>query len=111
MVIGDDQDDGQADQQYEGRELLNLTRLLGAGDVLEALEEAPGSRDVDHSPLDDLASAQPDPRALGPTLCRRVVHSAAPMSRAVYANPASPSADSVKFEAVAGARRAGNLGN
>ena len=55
-------------------------------DVLEALQEPPGGGDVDESPLDDLAAAQPGPGALGSTLCRRVGHSAAPMARAVYAN-------------------------
>ena len=52
----------------------------GLADVLEALQESPGGGDVDQSPLDDLAAAQPGPGALGSTLCRRVGHSAAPMA-------------------------------
>ena len=58
----------------------------GLADVLEALQESPGSGDVDESPLDDLAAAQPGPGALGFTLCRRVGHSAAPMARSVAAS-------------------------
>ena len=49
-------------------------------DVLEALQEPPRGGDVDESPLDDLAAAQPGPGALGSTLCRRVGQSAAPMA-------------------------------
>ena len=49
-------------------------------EVLEALQESPGGGDVDHSPLDDLAAAQPGPGALGSTLCRRVGQSSAPMA-------------------------------
>ena len=52
----------------------------GLADVLQALQEPPGSGDVYQSPLDDLAAAQPGPGALGSTLCRRVGHSAAPMA-------------------------------
>ena len=66
------------------REQRDLPDLLGPveglADVLEALQESPGSGDVDKSPLDDLAAAQPGPGALGFTLCRRVGHSAAPMA-------------------------------
>jgi hypothetical protein len=84
VVPREDQDDGQADQECEGRVLLNLARpVVGAAEVLEALQEPPGGGDVDHSPLHHLPAAQPGPRAIASTLCRRVVHSAAPMSRAV----------------------------
>ena len=54
--------------------------VVGVADVLKALQEPPGARDVDHPPLHHLAAAQPGPGALGSTLCRRVGHSAAPMS-------------------------------
>ena len=43
----------------------------------------PHSGDVNKPPLHHLAAAQSGPRAITFTLCRRVVHSAAPMSRAV----------------------------
>ena len=52
----------------------------GVADVLEALQEPPGSGDVDHPPLHDLAAAQPGPGALGSTLCRRVGHLEASVS-------------------------------
>ena len=81
VVPGEDQDDGQADQEREERDLPELLRPVeGLADVLEALQESPGSGDVDQSPLDDLAAAQPGPGALGSTLCRRVGHSSAPMA-------------------------------
>jgi hypothetical protein len=52
----------------------------GLADVLQAVEEPPGSGDVYESPLDDLAPAQSGPGALGFTLCRRVGQSVAPMA-------------------------------
>src|SRR4030095_10572816 len=39
VVVGDDKDDGQADQEYEGGVLLNLTRPgVGAAEVFESLQ-------------------------------------------------------------------------
>ena len=75
VVPGEDQDDGQTDQECQERDLAELYRPLeGLGDVLQTLQESPGSGDVDQSPLDDLAAAQSAPGALGCTLCRRVGH-------------------------------------
>src|SRR4029453_1387347 len=54
--------------------------MEGLGDVLEALQEPPGSGDVEEPPLDDFAPAQPGPGALGCTLCRRVRHLEASIS-------------------------------
>ena len=84
VVPGEDQDDGQADQKCEERDLAELFRPVeGLADVLQALQESPGSGDVDQSPLHDLAAAQPGPGALGSTLCRRVGHSTAPIALTV----------------------------
>ena len=82
VVPGEDQDDRQADQECEESRSAGAVRGQSKvlADVLEALQESPGSGDVDHSPLHDLAAAQPGPGALGSTLCRRVGHSAAPMA-------------------------------
>ena len=72
---------GQPDDECEERDLPDLLRPVeGFADVLEALQESPGSGDVDKSPLDDLAAAQPGPGALGSTLCRRVGHLEASVS-------------------------------
>ena len=48
VVIGDDKDDGQADQKCEERDLAELCRPLeGVADVLKTLQESPGSGDVE----------------------------------------------------------------
>jgi hypothetical protein len=81
VVPSEDQDDGQADQEKEERDLAELWRPLESlADVLQALRESPRRNDVDHSPLDDLAPAQPGPQVLNSTLCRRVGQSTAPMA-------------------------------
>ena len=72
--------------------------LEGVADVLQALEESPASSDVDQSPLDDLAAAQPGPGVLGSTLCRRVGHSTAPISRGSVA-ASDPVAGVIALEA------------
>src|SRR5688572_11900219 len=62
--------------------------VIGAAEVLEALQEPPGSGDVDKSPLDDLAVAQSGPRAVHFTLSRRVGQSSAPMASECSGLPA-----------------------
>ena len=43
-----DQDDREADQQRQGRELLNAVRPVeGVRDVFQALQKAPGTRGID----------------------------------------------------------------
>ena len=75
VVPREDEDDRQADQERERGELLDLLRPVErVADVLEALQEAPGTGDVGDPPLHHLAAAQPGPDALGLTLCRRVGH-------------------------------------
>jgi hypothetical protein len=79
VVPGEHEHDRQPGDERQQRDLPYLLGPVeGLADVLEALQEPPGGGDVDHSPLHHLPAAQPGPRAIAPTLCRRVVHSAAP---------------------------------
>jgi hypothetical protein len=65
------EDDWQADEQCERDQLLNLTGpIVGAAEVLEALQESPGSRDVDDAPLHHLAAGQSGPGAFALALAR-----------------------------------------
>ena len=66
---------GQADQQPQGRELLDLARPVErVGDVLETLEQSPGAGRVDDAPLHHLAAAQLGPGTLARSPCRHVRH-------------------------------------
>jgi len=81
VVPGQDEHDRQPDDEDEQSDLPHMLRPVeGLADVLEALQEPPGSGDVDRSPLDDLPAAQPHPGALGSALCPRAGHSTAPMA-------------------------------
>ena len=67
-------------EREQSRTAELLRPVEGVADVFEALQEPPGGSDVDESPLDDLAAAQPGPDALASTLCRRAGHLEASVS-------------------------------
>ena len=80
VVPGDDQHDGQANQQREAGELLQLLGpVQKRADVGEALKEAPGARDVGDAPLHHLAAAQSGPGAVALPLAR-VAHALLPVA-------------------------------
>jgi hypothetical protein len=62
VIPGQDQDNRQADQNCEKRDLADLSRPLeGITDVLKTLQESPGAGNVDKSPLHYLTAAQACP--------------------------------------------------
>ena len=81
MVPGQDKHDRQADDEREQGDLPHLLRPVeGLADVLEALQEPPGGRDVYESPLDDLAAAQAVQVLSGPRSAGVSVTRPAPMA-------------------------------
>ena len=75
VVPGHHEDDRQADEQCQRRELLELEGpAVGVAEELEALQEAPGPCDVEDSPLRHLATAQGVPPAFGAVHRWRLVH-------------------------------------
>ena len=77
MVPRGHENDRQADQQPQGRELLDLARPVErAGDVLETLKQAPGTGRVDDAPLHHLAATQPIPEAVALPFLWPVIHAA-----------------------------------
>ena len=75
VVPREHEDDRQADEQRQRRELLELVGPgVGVAEELEALQEAPGACDVEDPPLHDLAPAQGVPPAFGAVHWWRLVH-------------------------------------
>ena len=75
VVPGQDEHDRQPDDEREQGDLPHLLwPVEGLADVLEALQEPPGGRDLDKSPLDDLAAAKSIPDAFVRVRSRGVGH-------------------------------------
>ena len=73
VVPGEDQDDRQADQECDKRELADLLwPMEGLAYVLKTLQEPPCAGDGDESPLHDLPAAQACPEFCRAALGRAV---------------------------------------
>ena len=80
VVPGEHEDDRQSDEKRERDQLLDLAGpVVGAAEVLEALQESPGRRDVDNAPLHHLAAGRSGPGAFALPLAR-VAHAVLPVA-------------------------------
>ena len=77
VIPGEHEDDRQADEQRQRRQLLELPGPgVGIAEELESLQEAPGARDVKDPPVHHLAPAQGVPPAFCVVHWWRLVHAA-----------------------------------